>query len=135
MCDLLATMAAESEAAVATNSDETKSPTLTNQVASVIRPNFGHIRLDISNSVLPLEKLSATPSNKDGLNEEIEMQIRSLGCEMIQLAGKLLKLPQVRMKEKSLFVFVWTIIMRVILCSTMTHHDFNFCFKYFFIRQ
>ena len=97
MCDLLATMAAESEAAVATNSDETKSPTLTNQVASVIRPNFGHIRLDISNSVLPLEKLSATPSNKDGLNEEIEMQIRSLGCEMIQLAGKLLKLPQVRM--------------------------------------
>ena len=95
-------MAAESEAAVATNSDETKSPTLTNQVASVIRPNFGHIRLDISNSVLPLEKLSATPSNKDGLNEEIEMQIRSLGCEMIQLAGKLLKLPQVRMLEKSL---------------------------------
>jgi len=90
-------MAAESEAAVATNSDETKSPTLTNQVASVIRPNFGHIRLDISNSVLPLEKLSATPSNKDGLNEEIEMQIRSLGCEMIQLAGKLLKLPQVAM--------------------------------------
>ena len=103
MCDLLATMAAESEAAVATNSDETKSPTLTNQVASVIRPNFGHIRLDISNSVLPLEKLSATPSNKDGLNEEIEMQIRSLGCEMIQLAGKLLKLPQVRMWKKKSF--------------------------------
>jgi len=97
LCEILATMAAESEAAVATNSDETKSPTLTNQVASVIRPNFGHIRLDISNSVLPLEKLSATPSNKDGLNEEIEMQIRSLGCEMIQLAGKLLKLPQVAM--------------------------------------
>ena len=106
-------MAAESEAAVATNSDETKSPTLTNQVASVIRPNFGHIRLDISNSVLPLEKLSATPSNKDGLNEEIEMQIRSLGCEMIQLAGKLLKLPQVRMLEKSL---------KAMFCLTaMTH--------------
>merc|ERR1711997_1327606 len=45
----------------------------------------------------PREKLVATPSNKDGLNEEIEMQIRSLGCEMIQLAGKLLKLPQVAM--------------------------------------
>ena len=119
-------MAAESEAAVATNSDETKSPTLTNQVASVIRPNFGHIRLDISNSVLPLEKLSATPSNKDGLNEEIEMQIRSLGCEMIQLAGKLLKLPQVRMWKKSLFIVVWTINMRATLCSTMTHHDLNF---------
>ena len=57
--------------------------------------SFGHIRLDISNSVLPLDKLSPTPSGKDGLSEEVEMQIRSLGCEVIQLSGKLLRLPQV----------------------------------------
>ena len=88
-------MAAESEAAVTSNSDGKSSPSLSNQVASNIRPQYGHIRLDISNSVLPLDKLSTTPSAKDGLSEDVEMQIRSFGCEMIQLAGKLLKLPQV----------------------------------------
>ena len=56
---------------------------------------FGHIVLDISNSVLPLDKLAATPSSNDGLSEDLEHQIRSFGCELIQLAGKLLKLPQV----------------------------------------
>lgn len=61
------------------------------------RPQFGKIRLDIWNSVLPLEKLTPTPSQKDGLSEDLEIQIRSLGCELIQLAGKLLRLPQVAM--------------------------------------
>jgi hypothetical protein len=64
-------------------------------VPEVIRPQFGKIRLDIWNSVLPTDKLSPTPSQKDGLTEDLETQIRSLGCELIQLAGKLLKLPQV----------------------------------------
>ena len=59
------------------------------------RLQYGHIKLDISNSVLPLEKLDKTPSSKDGLAEEAEIQIRNLSCELIQLAGKLLKLPQV----------------------------------------
>ena len=63
--------------------------------AEVPRPQFGKIRLDIWNSVLPRDKLNPTPSQKDGLSEELEIQIRSLGCELIQLAGKLLKLPQV----------------------------------------
>ena len=57
---------------------------------------YGHIRLDITNSVLPLDKLSSTPSFKDGLPPDTEVQIRSLSCELIQLAGKLLKLPQVK---------------------------------------
>jgi len=58
-------------------------------------PKFGKIRLDIWNSVLPLEKLSQTPSQKDGLSADLETQIRSLGCDHIQVAGKLLGLPQV----------------------------------------
>ena len=64
--------------------------------AEVPRPQFGKIRLDIWNSVLPRDKLCPTPSQKDGLSEELETQIRSLGCELIQLAGKLLRLPQVQ---------------------------------------
>ena len=59
--------------------------------------SYGHIRLDISNSVLPLDKLnSPSPSVRDGMSQETETAIRSLSCELIQLAGKLLKLPQVR---------------------------------------
>ena len=102
-------MAAESEAvgtaqvsgAAGLNSpnpaNQKNSPSSNSQIANStggVR-SFGHIRLDISNSVLPLDKLSPTPSGKDGLSEEVEMQIRSLGCEVIQLSGKLLRLPQV----------------------------------------
>ena len=61
----------------------------------IAKEQFGHIKLDISNSVLPFEKLASTPSTNDGLSDDVEIQIRSLGCELIQLAGKLLKLPQV----------------------------------------
>lgn len=61
----------------------------------VTGPKFGKIRLDIWNSVLPLDKLSQTPSQKDGLSADLEFQIRSLGCDHIQVAGKLLGLPQV----------------------------------------
>merc|ERR1712223_2323493 len=80
------------------NAGAKNSPSSNSQIAnaSSVR-SFGHIRLDISNSVLPLDKLSPTPSAKDGLSDEVEMQIRSLGCELIQLAGKLLRLPQVAM--------------------------------------
>ena len=55
---------------------------------------FGKIVLDISNSVIPLDKLNPTPSSRDGLDEEAESQVRSLGCDLIQIAGKLLRLPQ-----------------------------------------
>lgn len=94
-------MAANGQAKEAQSSPNNSAP---QSVASAVtlatiakgpRPNFGFIRLDISNSVLPLEKLTPTPSSKDGLSDETEMQIRSLGCELIQLAGKLLRLPQV----------------------------------------
>ena len=70
-------------------------PLTNSDVAPKEQQQFGHIVLDISNSVLPLDKLAATPSSNDGLSEDLEHQIRSLGCELIQLAGKLLKLPQV----------------------------------------
>merc|ERR1719245_1489108 len=61
------------------------------------KPQFGRIILDISNSVLPDDKLASTPSSKDGLPTESELQIRSLACDLVQIAGKLLKIPQVAM--------------------------------------
>jgi len=53
--------------------------------------------LTISNSVLPLDKLSPTPSSMDGMTQAVEDDLRNLGCNLIQTAGKLLRLPQVAM--------------------------------------
>jgi len=47
--------------------------------------------------LLPPERLSPTPSSQDGLKTEDENDLRILGCELIQTAGILLKLPQVAM--------------------------------------
>ena len=58
---------------------------------------WGEVILTISNSVLPLEKLSPTPSSVDGMSQAVEDDLRNLGCNLIQTAGKLLRLPQVAM--------------------------------------
>lgn len=57
--------------------------------------NFGKIILTLENCIIPDAKLEETPSSQDGLDKETEMDLRILGCELIQTAGILLKLPQV----------------------------------------
>ncbi|TDH74086.1 hypothetical protein CCR75_009566 [Bremia lactucae] len=47
--------------------------------------------------VLPTSSLSRSPSNEDGVNPDIEVLHRFFGCELIQEAGVLLRLPQVVM--------------------------------------
>jgi len=56
---------------------------------------YGKIVLTLQNCLLPEEKLNSTPSYLDGLDVETETDLRILGCELIQTAGILLKLPQV----------------------------------------
>lgn len=63
---------------------------------SVPKP-YGSVILTLKNCLLPEEKLSPTPSQVDGLDRETETDLRILGCELIQTAGILLKLPQVAM--------------------------------------
>ncbi|KAK2183428.1 hypothetical protein NP493_312g02016 [Ridgeia piscesae] len=58
---------------------------------------FSEVILTLQNVLLPQEKLSPTPSMLDGLDSETEMDLRILGCELIQTSGILLKLPQVAM--------------------------------------
>jgi len=53
------------------------------------------VLLTLSNVLLPKEKLTSTPSMVDGLDFETEVDLRIVGCEWIQTAGILLKLPQV----------------------------------------
>ena len=58
---------------------------------------FGKIILTLENCLLPENKLEETPSQHDGLDRQTEIDLRILGCELIQTAGILLKLPQVAM--------------------------------------
>lgn len=68
----------------------------TNAVTSKngIKP-YGNIILTLKNCLLPEEKLALTPSQSDGLDRDTEIDLRIYGCELIQTAGILLKLPQV----------------------------------------
>merc|ERR1719462_759189 len=67
------------------------------QVLSKSGWKFSRVVLTITNSVLPLDKLTATPSSVHGMTPETEVDLRNTGCDLIQTAGKLLRLPQVAM--------------------------------------
>lgn len=56
---------------------------------------YSEVYLTIDNSLIPEERLSPTPSMLDGLDLNTESDLRILGCELIQSAGILLRLPQV----------------------------------------
>lgn len=62
-----------------------------------VTKTYGKIILTLENCLLPDVKLDPTPSQLDGLDRETEIDLRVLGCELIQTAGILLKLPQVAM--------------------------------------
>ncbi|XP_074654059.1 cyclin-L1-like isoform X2 [Tubulanus polymorphus] len=62
-----------------------------------LKRDFSRVILTLDNVLIPAEKLQPTPSMNDGLDTEIEIDLRILGCELIQTAGILLKLPQVAM--------------------------------------
>ena len=62
---------------------------------SVLPRLFNKITLTLENCLLSDNKLQETPSQHDGLDKETETDLRILGCELIQISGILLKLPQV----------------------------------------
>ncbi|CAG9792860.1 unnamed protein product [Diatraea saccharalis] len=66
--------------------------------------NYGKIVLTLYNCLLPESAFKETPSQADGLDIETETDLRILGCEMIQTAGILLKLPQVAMATGQIYL-------------------------------
>lgn len=64
---------------------------------------YSEVFLTIDNSLIPEEKLSSTPSMQDGLDLETETDLRILGCELIQSAGILLRLPQVNIATVQIY--------------------------------
>ena len=61
--------------------------------------DFSKVILTLDNVFVPVEKLSPTPSSLDGLDSAIEVDLRILGCELIQTSGILMKLPQVSLRS------------------------------------
>ena len=58
--------------------------------------DFSRVILTLENVLIPNEKLSPSPYVQDGLDIDMETDLRILGCKLIQTSGILLKLPQVR---------------------------------------
>ncbi len=56
---------------------------------------FGKIVISLENCILTNDKLYLTPSMSDGLDHQLEYDLRVLGTELIQTSGILLRLPQV----------------------------------------
>lgn len=52
---------------------------------------------DLSGPLLPADLLQPSPSRADGVDPTEELMHRAFGCELIQEAGILLRLPQVVM--------------------------------------
>lgn len=69
-----------------------------------LQKNYGKILLTLYNCLLPENVFKETPSQADGLDIETETDLRILGCEMIQTAGILLKLPQVAMATGQIYL-------------------------------
>lgn len=72
--------------------------------AKPIKNTGRKIVLTLHNCLLPESAFKETPSQADGLDIETETDLRILGCEMIQTAGILLKLPQVAMATGQMYL-------------------------------
>lgn len=66
--------------------------------------SYGRVVILLENPILPNETILNTPSMIDGLEPEVENDLRITGCKLIQISGILLRLPQV-IKNYSLIVF------------------------------
>lgn len=72
--------------------------------AKPLKSSGRKIILTLYNCLLPENVFKETPSQTDGLDIETETDLRILGCEMIQTAGILLKLPQVAMATGQIYL-------------------------------
>lgn len=74
-------------------------------MATVVKPSlnssiplkkYGKVVITLENVLMSPDKLTNSPSLQDGLDPDTELDLRILGCELIQTSGILLRLPQVR---------------------------------------
>lgn len=61
---------------------------------------YSGVLITLENCLLPEHTLRFTPSMSSGLDPDTETELRVTGCELIQAAGILLRLPQVRPRAR-----------------------------------
>lgn len=83
--------------------------------------DYGQIKLSLDNCIFPSEMLDETPSMKDGMDRDTENELRRWGCELIQVSGLLLKLPQTAMATGQV------ILQRFYYIKSVVHHDVETC--------
>uniref|UniRef100_H2Z208 Cyclin-L1 n=1 Tax=Ciona savignyi TaxID=51511 RepID=H2Z208_CIOSA len=71
--------------------------TVGTDVVASLQQEYAGVKLTLENCLFPAEKIESTPSNADGLSASTEEDLRLLGCEYIQEAGIMLRVPQVAM--------------------------------------
>ncbi|XP_023686176.1 cyclin-L1 [Paramormyrops kingsleyae] len=77
---------------------------------------YSGVLLTLDNCLLPDERLSRSPSAEQGLPMDVEEQLRKQGCELIQAAGILLRLPQVAMATGQI------LFQRFFYCKSFIRH-------------
>jgi len=87
--------------------------------------DFSRVVLTLENVLIPEDKLSPTPSMQDGLDSETEIDLRIVGCELIQTSGILLKMPQVWPFS---FYSIGPICHCIFLCFTTTKWICKICY-------
>ena len=85
---------------------------------------YSRVELYLDNVILSDDKISPSPSEKDGLDSMSEYDLRYIGCELIQTAGILLKLPQVSIPSSIYLDLIFSTVERqsselVLLCREM----------------
>nr|CAB3228935.1 cyclin-L1-like [Phallusia mammillata] len=65
--------------------------------ATDAKQDYAGVQLTLENCLFPADKLEETPSMKDGMDVRSEEDLRLWGCESLQIAGIMLRVPQVAM--------------------------------------
>ncbi|KAJ8260230.1 hypothetical protein GJAV_G00178580 [Gymnothorax javanicus] len=77
---------------------------------------YSGVALTLDNCLLSPERLKQSPSAEQGLPLDTEEQLRTQGCELIQAAGILLRLPQVAMATGQI------LFQRFFYCKSFIRH-------------
>ncbi|KAG9353115.1 hypothetical protein JZ751_017691 [Albula glossodonta] len=77
---------------------------------------YSGVTLTLDNCLLSTERLERSPSAEQGLPPDTEEQLRTQGCELIQAAGILLRLPQVAMATGQI------LFQRFFYCKSFIRH-------------
>jgi len=103
------TVGASAAAAVASNSSSPRPhqqpPQQPQQQQQQQQAAQGLLKVTLELPLLRADQLYPTPSMSDSLAHDVEFDLRLVGCELIQTAGRLLKLPQVAIRFNTITIY------------------------------